>query len=576
MRTTIPISAFFPVLLPILLLAGCSEEERPAERFFTGPIGGGGDYDTSLVGTWYRYSLTDYGANAFVPAKRVFFGNGECILYTYDSEGAGTGMNIVHQGNWTTSDTLLILTRGDGSRREGYRLTGGTGVFTTTDGFYDIHVKVTEEIDSSLCGSWSFISRRVDGEADPEAIEGGMMLNPDRTASWTSDCERKNGRWFVNGGYLVLVNSLDPDHDYQACRYELSEGTGELELRFYNHSFTGGDSVRHLEVASSWAWDEGERYADPRLAGRWHRYRTTYSGRTEGSPASWELIEDGTGVFYTLDSDTLSSRLFRWATISDSILVMYDKTGRREEWRASIRISREVMNLAHTASPDVGRSEVWVRGPGNLEQQWIGMWIPAECYTDSVFIDLRAADFFREDSTRLYLRDEEGVIRADRYRWGSVGDYLLTLLDNSGETLATVEKVEFSDSMNVAACFSLDLEGIHRYRLWVKQVNDHDSELVGTWSLESRTIDGTPDTGLTGRESMNLARNCRISTAGAAMVHRNGEWYTNASYLLLLPDGKQSTGQAVRYSLSGDTLQLEFRWEDGSSGEKILETYLHN
>jgi len=198
--------------------------------------------DQNLVGTWYRYSLSDDGiSNDFIPSKLEIEENGSGIEFTFlliDIGGFTQDLlyAVENDFTWDTDgDVLTFLEKNtDSTLVEGdYVIGSGTDFLTITNdsGMKDFYVRKMEVLDQNLVDLWWL---------DTLMVEGGTGYDFDRLAALDI---RENGivpsylspdySWSVNGSYLLLENMENPNFDYSLHTYYYTEALDTLILTSY-------------------------------------------------------------------------------------------------------------------------------------------------------------------------------------------------------------------------------------------------------------------------------------------------------------------------------------------------------
>ncbi|MCF7810513.1 hypothetical protein K9N50_05955 [bacterium] len=537
------------------------------------PSGPGDDkHDGDLIGTWYRYSMTEDGVNNYYPSKVVLESDGTGTEYTLDAMDDDTE-EITFDFAWETANGVFTVSEVDSSLEiwsGDYNVNSDIVTFNDNSGYRDVYVKLSTDIDSKLISTWYFVSVTVDGDIDNEMVGDVFTINSDKSWSMVSGGDTYSGNWFVNGDYFVIVDNESPNYSYNALTYEFSDNDSAVTLTMFN-AYPDNYEWEHQTIVSVLSKTEnssnpGDETHDPELVGTWHAWEI--DGKFV--PTKAVLNGDGTGTSYEWDdeNDLVITDNFLWETPDDVHIVIYDEDN-VEVWSGAYSVEYDGVwvRFNHTSGETQGQTDFYVKDTGERDQNFTGEWIPwwenSLPYTEEKLV------FNANGSGTSAWWDEDGeMVESDDFNWSTASEWLVVELDEFGG-LAQVVKYEFSGVNQNLKIFFVDDEGTE-YEKWYRKGSDaKDQAFLGDWTLTSRTTNGNPDPEIPDA-TMHFDNGTGTALWEGEPV--NFQWTTSMNYIFSYQESRNyEVGWSYKYLIQNDELTLDVY--DAETGVLSKETW---
>jgi|GEM_PF-3477849 len=459
------------------------------------------DLDDDLYGLWSLVSATEDGTPIPDASGMINFTNdGDFFLnLTYNGEASVDTMT------WSiASSALVILGDSDGvvsGQVITYSISGTTLTAQVHDG-EGLQVNVFEkyeagDIDPDLVGQWMTYTMMSGGEYSD--FRETVVFNDDGTGvSYHTDTDTEDYDteitqflWEVVDGDLIVDTEQD---DPITIDYTIQDDLLTLDFVMETNPVT--------EVLVKWT-DE----LDTELAGEWIMTSMTVNGMPEEIGYNLTVInDDGTGV-YTFDE---GEDEYTWCVNGDKMLISSDEM---VGYVGDYTVTEEefVFTEYHADGEIVSTYEPFTPGE-DLDPDLFGTWIGSTRYVDGSIIDGYSMIVLYPNGTGIFAFELEYPGDWQEYyhnvTWTTDEG---TLILYEGQTI--LHSVDYVVSGDHAATGYTDENNQVFEQTFYRMTGDNPSDLVGTWLMQSETLDGGPDV------MMSMAATVELEAEGSATIY---------------------------------------------------------
>ncbi|MDP8207861.1 MAG: hypothetical protein P9L92_14430 [Candidatus Electryonea clarkiae] len=520
--------------------------------------------DEVLVGTWYRYSLSEDGTrNNFYPGKFEILADSTGVMYTFAIED-GNQVEETNNFTWVT-DNDWITVYGEENQTIfdlQYSVADGICTFTNSVGHHEILLQCASETDNRLENTWYISSRPEDGVLNSENAPDSVMFNDDGTFAEYWSGMPDNGTWFTREAYLVAKFDNNPNFNFHVLQFAFSFNDSTLTLTS-NRAGIENDVWRGESIITTWSKTITPVAGD--IVGTWQ----AYSIGGEGIYYTSVFNEDRTGSFRYWEGDDDTTESIKWETADGSNLIIYDASDNTEKWRGTYSFQDEGVSLTINIMEGLSiiRQDIFVKYTGNIDPNAVGTWIPTWRTIDDVYSEDHGKGVFNEDGSGTSGYVYEDQAQTANVLWSITGSYMLLAIEGLNG-LTYVSKFEFLEDgktkMESINSFNTEIIKTHH----VEDTGDQDPELIGDWTLVWRSEDGVADPDLPD-ESMHLEETTGNYAGEDTM---NFSWNSNINYLIYYPEETNyEVGFGSYYTFENDTLTVDYLMENGAGGTVSID-----
>ncbi len=563
-----------PVVLCMGLFSSCDETED--------------ELDSSLVGTWYRYSLMVGSNNYFTPVKTVLNTDGTGVNYLYDIQD-DQEVPVTDTFTWEDLEGVLSVYDDEGTLEftSPYTMSNNGNVITIT---YDdegmnvaeVSVKRSSQQDAALTGTWHTVSFTVDGAPIPSP-NWVFTMNANGTytsTGWDTD----DGTWSTNSGYFLGVSNDDAQgRDYGLYQYVLTDNDSTVTMTGFEAEYDGEsgemESMAVQIVLSRDSGGGGEIDSD--LIGTWHTYLFNLNNglieMTLNQPSCQVLNDDGSGTRTYLNIDdpenpVVETEEFTWVVVDDNLMIYNEEN--ELAYYGPYEIVDNTLSITYEGEWEDGFTYTItafsVKELEEYDTELVGSFVPIYyMFNDVLETEMEYVTFNSDGSLTSSYLDEETV---DTYEgtWSTSGNFCIAYTDQY-EGLATVMTYEISSAGMLE----------FQYYDWVtvvqgnfiKNSEEIDSEMVGNWTLTSRTVNGVDDPEMPDDATMTTNGDGTGSGVWDDYSYEF-EWSTNDDWFLYLDTAYDPVvGTAYSYAIDGTTMTMTYYEENDASGDTVVDTW---
>lgn len=303
--------------------------------------------DTTLVGTWYGYTITVDGTTIGLQATCIFSEDGTGFykgIYDATQTEPDSG-----DFTWETTDNKLKSIFDDETYESDYTISNGVLTLSYTEDGHSIvekYVKYLGTIRTEMVGKWIQVRKMTGSVYDPTLMtavlsdDGSGVSYEIENANDTS-VEEFTFQWSTSGDYMIILPSNG----------NLAE-VNSLAISGYTVNVTRLNSSGETVVATL-IKDISEK--DSALVGNWTLTSAVLNGASLSYTGTSVFNNDGTGTI-TVSGVTLS---FSWYT-SSGWLFVYTPSLPQVSLSRAYEISGNTLTLTFTYASTAGSENVLV------------------------------------------------------------------------------------------------------------------------------------------------------------------------------------------------------------------------